>query len=117
MGLEMLVAAELSKPGYKPERIHIGGNTDPYQPVERKLKVTRAVLEVLDRFNHPFSVITLATTTLARNAAPRRADVSGDPLSRKTLIATISGTRKKNASGFSQQSGKQSRLRIEARST
>src|SRR3954467_2412771 len=53
-----LLEVELSKPGYRCERIHIGGNTDPYQPAERKLKITRGVLEVLDRFNHPFSVIT-----------------------------------------------------------
>jgi DNA repair photolyase len=37
--------------------IHIGGNTDPYQPAERKLMITRRVIEVLDRFNHPFSII------------------------------------------------------------
>jgi DNA repair photolyase len=53
-----LLEKELSKPGYKCERIHIGGNTDPYQPTERKLKITRSLLEVLDRFNHPVSVIT-----------------------------------------------------------
>jgi len=53
-----LLEAELSKPGYRPENIQIGGNTDPYQPVERKLQVTRGVLEVLSRFNHPFSIIT-----------------------------------------------------------
>jgi DNA repair photolyase len=53
-----LLERELSKPGYKPAPIHVGGNTDPYQPVERELRVTRGVLEVLDRFNHPFSIIT-----------------------------------------------------------
>jgi DNA repair photolyase len=53
-----LLEAELSKPRYKPEFIHIGGNTDPYQPQERKLRVTRGIVEVLVRFRHPFSVIT-----------------------------------------------------------
>jgi len=53
-----LLEAELSKKGYKPERVHIGGNTDPYQPTERRLKITRSVLEVLERFGHPLSVIT-----------------------------------------------------------
>ena len=53
-----LLAKELSKPGYVCRRIHIGGDTDPYQPVERRLRVTRAVIETLDRFNHPFSIIT-----------------------------------------------------------
>jgi DNA repair photolyase len=37
--------------------IHIGGNTDPYQPQERRLQVTRQIIQVLERFNHPFSVI------------------------------------------------------------
>lgn len=53
-----LLEAELSKPKYRPELIHIGGNTDPYQPQERTLRVTRQVIEVLLRFRHPFSVIT-----------------------------------------------------------
>ncbi|MGE5565780.1 MAG: PA0069 family radical SAM protein [Parcubacteria group bacterium] len=53
-----LLEKELSKPTYRPKVIHIGGNTDPYQPQERKLRVTRQVIEVLSRFNHPFSIIT-----------------------------------------------------------
>jgi DNA repair photolyase len=53
-----LLEKELSKPSYRPELIHIGGNTDPYQPQERKLRTTRGVVEVLVRFRHPFSVIT-----------------------------------------------------------
>ncbi|WP_082560105.1 MULTISPECIES: PA0069 family radical SAM protein [unclassified Brevundimonas] len=53
-----LLEQELSKPRYVCKRIHIGGNTDPYQPVERELKSTRSILEVLQRFRHPFSIIT-----------------------------------------------------------
>jgi DNA repair photolyase len=53
-----LLEAELSKAGYKPGVIHIGGDTDPYQPQERTLRVTRQVIEVLNRFGHPFSIIT-----------------------------------------------------------
>jgi len=53
-----LLEQELSAPRYVPRRIHIGGNTDPYQPVEREQRITRGVLEVLRRFNHPFSIIT-----------------------------------------------------------
>ena len=53
-----LLEQELSKPGYKPQVINIGANTDPYQPIERRHKITRQVLEVLLRFNHPVSVIT-----------------------------------------------------------
>ncbi|WP_240606320.1 PA0069 family radical SAM protein [Phenylobacterium kunshanense] len=53
-----LLEAELRKPRYRPEFIHIGGNTDPYQPQERTLRVTRQVMEVLVRFRHPFTIIT-----------------------------------------------------------
>jgi DNA repair photolyase len=53
-----LLEKELSRPRYRPEFIHIGGNTDPYQPQERKLRITRSVIEVLVAFRNPFSVIT-----------------------------------------------------------
>jgi DNA repair photolyase len=53
-----LLEKELSKPGYVPQPIVLGSNTDPYQPVERTLKITRAVLEVLERFNHPVIIVT-----------------------------------------------------------
>jgi DNA repair photolyase len=53
-----LLEKELSRKGYQCKPIHIGGNTDPYQPIERGLRITRQVIEVLDRFNHPFSIIT-----------------------------------------------------------
>ena len=53
-----LLEQELSGRKYVCKRIHVGGNTDPYQPDERTLKITRGVLEVMQRFNQPFSVIT-----------------------------------------------------------
>ncbi len=53
-----LLEKELSKPSYLPQPIVLGSNTDPYQPVERTLKLTRAILDVLDRFNHPVSIVT-----------------------------------------------------------
>jgi DNA repair photolyase len=59
-----LLERELSRPRYVPETIHIGGNTDPYQPQERRLRVTRQVIEVLARFNHPFSVISKSALVL-----------------------------------------------------
>ncbi len=49
---------ELRKPGYVARPLALGSNTDPYQPVERTLKLTRAVLEVLERFGHPLSIVT-----------------------------------------------------------
>ncbi|HZL00297.1 MAG TPA: PA0069 family radical SAM protein [Caulobacteraceae bacterium] len=53
-----LLERELSRPTYRPGVIHVGGNTDPYQPQEKRLRVTRQILEVLARFRHPFSIIT-----------------------------------------------------------
>ncbi len=49
---------EFRRPGYVARPLALGSNTDPYQPVERTLKLTRSVLEVLERFNHPFSIVT-----------------------------------------------------------
>lgn len=59
-----LLAAELARKGYKPGVIHIGGDTDPYQPDEKRLGVTREVLETLQRFRHPFSIITKSALIL-----------------------------------------------------
>ena len=53
-----LLAAELAKPSYVCTPIALGANTDPYQPIERKLGLTRRILEVLRAFNHPVSVVT-----------------------------------------------------------
>ncbi|MFO7190492.1 MAG: PA0069 family radical SAM protein [Pseudomonadota bacterium] len=53
-----LLREELSRPGYRCDVIVIGGNTDPYQPVERELRITRAVLEVCAEFNQPVGIIT-----------------------------------------------------------
>lgn len=53
-----LLRRELSRPGYRCAPIALGVNTDAYQPVERKLGITRAVIEVLSEFNHPFSIVT-----------------------------------------------------------
>ncbi|MEJ7780034.1 MAG: PA0069 family radical SAM protein [Daejeonella sp.] len=55
-------AAELlekffNKKGYVPAPIMMSGNTDCYQPVERKLKITRALLEVFLKYKHPVSII------------------------------------------------------------
>ena len=47
-----------AKPGYEPLYINIGSATDAYQPVERKLGITRAVVEVLAAHRHGFAIVT-----------------------------------------------------------
>ncbi len=59
-----LLEKELSKPGYEAKPIVLGSNTDPYQPVERTLKLTRALLEVLEKFNHPVIIVTKSAGVL-----------------------------------------------------
>ena len=53
-----LLQRELSRRGYRPRTIALGANTDPYQPVERRLRQTRAILEVLAEARHPVGIIT-----------------------------------------------------------
>ncbi|MBA2548286.1 MAG: PA0069 family radical SAM protein [Burkholderiaceae bacterium] len=53
-----LLLRELAAPGYKPRVIAVGVITDAYQPIERELKITRGVIEVLVHARHPFSLIT-----------------------------------------------------------
>jgi DNA repair photolyase len=53
-----LLRRELAKPGYVPEHIAIGVNTDAYQPCERERGLTRQVLEVLKECRHPYGLIT-----------------------------------------------------------
>jgi DNA repair photolyase len=50
--------AELRDPNYHCEPITLGANTDPYQPDEKQLGVTRALLDVALRYNQPLSIIT-----------------------------------------------------------
>jgi DNA repair photolyase len=50
--------AELAKPGYVPAPIALGINTDAYQPIERRYRITREVLEVLAECRHPVSFVT-----------------------------------------------------------
>jgi DNA repair photolyase len=57
-GAPALLEAELSSPKWKPQVVVMSGVTDPYQPVERKLKLTRRCLEVLARFRNPVAIIT-----------------------------------------------------------
>jgi DNA repair photolyase len=53
-----LLRAELGKRNYVCKPITVGANTDPYQPLEKRLKVTRSILEVLRETRHPVTIIT-----------------------------------------------------------
>ena len=55
---------ELAKPGYVCKPITLGANTDPYQPIERRMRVTREILEVLTRCRHPVTIITKGALVL-----------------------------------------------------
>lgn len=56
-----LLEAELRKPGHRCAVISLGANTDVYQPIEKNLRVTRSLLEVMERFGQPVSIITKST--------------------------------------------------------
>jgi len=53
-----LLREELMSPKWKPQTIAISGVTDPYQPIERKLQITRRILGVLAEFRNPVGIIT-----------------------------------------------------------
>ena len=53
-----LLAKELSAPNYVPKVLAIGTNTDPYQPLEKKMRIMRGILEVLHEFRHPVGIVT-----------------------------------------------------------
>jgi DNA repair photolyase len=53
-----MLRRELARPGYEPQSIALGVNTDAYQPCERQLRLTRRVLEVLQECQHPVGLIT-----------------------------------------------------------
>ena len=53
-----LLDAELRRRSYVCKPVNLGASTDPYQPIERKLRVTRSLLEVLCRFRNPLTIVT-----------------------------------------------------------
>ncbi len=57
-GAAQALARELARPGYRPAPVALGASTDPYQPIEKRYRVTREVLETLSRFEHPVSIVT-----------------------------------------------------------
>jgi DNA repair photolyase len=81
-----LLAAELRKKGYVCRPIALGSNTDPYQPVERKLGTTRAILEVLRDFRHPVTIVTKSALI------QRDLDILGEMARDRLAMAAISVT-------------------------
>jgi len=81
-----LLERELRNPRYVPKVIHVGGNTDPYQPAERRLRLTRSVLEMMARFNHPLSIITKSALIT------RDLDILGPMAERGLVRAAVSVT-------------------------
>lgn len=81
-----VLTKELRRPGYQPDVIAIGTNTDPYQPIERDRRVMRGVLEVLHAFHHPVAIATKGT--LVERDVDILADMSGQGLARVGLSIT-----------------------------
>jgi len=59
-----LLHAALSRPGYEAKSIALGTNTDPYQPIEERWRITRSVLELLLETKHPFTITTKSDRVL-----------------------------------------------------
>lgn len=96
-----LLDAALRKPGYRPAPIAIGTNTDPYQPLERRSGLMRAVLEVLSAFNHPVTITTksaMVTRDTDILADMARRDLVGVALSITTLDRDLAGRLEPRAS-------------------
>jgi DNA repair photolyase len=109
-----LLERELAHPRYRASPIALGTNTDPYQPIERERRITRAVLEVLERTRHPVTIVTksalvvrdldilarmaelrlakvfLSVTTLDRHVARRMEPRAATPCRRLEAIRQLS---------------------------
>ena len=81
-----LLRRELSAPSWKPDTVALSGVTDCYQPVERKLRLTRRCLEVFAEFRNPVGIVT-------KNAlVARDADVLGELARHRATVVMISLT-------------------------
>ena len=78
--------AELASPKYRPDVVAMGTNTDPYQPVERELKITRQILQVLSEFNNPVGIVTKS------HLVTRDIDILGDMARRNLAEVFLSVT-------------------------
>ena len=85
-GAPALLRKELNRKGYTPDTITLGANTDPYQPVERRLGITRGVLEVLEEARHPVCIVTKGS------CVDRDADILGRMAARGLARVMVSVT-------------------------
>ena len=81
-----LLAKELSKKGYACRPLAMGSNTDPYQPSERRLGITRAILEVLREFRHPVVIVT--KSALIQRDLDILSEMAADNLAAVTVSVT-----------------------------
>lgn len=81
-----LLSEALRHPRYRPQVIAMGTNTDIYQPVDRTLGISRQILEVLQAFGHPVSIVTKSTLIL------RDIDILTDMATRNLVHVGISVT-------------------------
>jgi len=81
-----LLAKELSAPRWKPQVLIMSGVTDPYQPIERRLQLTRRCLEVLARFRNPVAIIT------KNQLVTRDTDLLGELAAHQAAAVNISVT-------------------------
>ena len=81
-----LLTAELSKKGYSCRPIALGSNTDPYQPVERRLAITRSILEALRDFRHPVTIVTKSALI------QRDIDILAEMAKDRLAVVTVSVT-------------------------
>ncbi|RMG49992.1 MAG: PA0069 family radical SAM protein [Acidobacteria bacterium] len=81
-----LLRRELSSPKWTPRPVALSGVTDPYQPVERRLKLTRRCLEVLTEFRHPVVIVT------KNHLVTRDLDLLGELARHKAVMVILSVT-------------------------
>jgi DNA repair photolyase len=81
-----LLREALSSPRWSPAPIAMSGVTDPYQPVERKLRITRRCLEVLLEFRNPVTIVT------KRDLVTRDVDLLGELASMGAAMVHLSVT-------------------------
>ena len=89
-----LLRAELSSPSWKPRPLAFSGVTDPYQPIERRMRITRACLEVVAEFRNPVLLVTksfLVTRDIDLLSRLARHDAAAVAISVTTLDAKLHG--------------------------